>query len=78
MSGAYPRQSGVLFPLFSCPSSTSWGIGDIGDLRYLAQWLVYYIGRYMFWGPLTHVLMRRVEATPRPTSACVSIHTNGA
>jgi 4-alpha-glucanotransferase len=35
----YPRQSGILFPLFSCPSTTSWGIGDIGDLRYLARWL---------------------------------------
>jgi 4-alpha-glucanotransferase len=33
------RQSGVLIPLFSCPSSTSWGVGDIGDLVHLSRWL---------------------------------------
>src|SRR5580765_5617659 len=33
------RQSGLLIPLFSCPSSTSWGIGDIGDLVPLTGWL---------------------------------------
>jgi len=26
-------------PLFSIPSDTSWGIGDIGDLRHLTSWL---------------------------------------
>jgi 4-alpha-glucanotransferase len=34
-----PRESGILFPLFSCPSTTSWGVGDIGDLVHLARWL---------------------------------------
>src|SRR5580692_6044164 len=33
------RQAGLLIPLFSCPSSTSWGIGDIGDLAPLTAWL---------------------------------------
>ena len=33
------RQSGLLIPLFSCPSSTSWGTGDIGDLVPLTSWL---------------------------------------
>jgi len=33
------RQSGLLVPLFSCPSSTSWGTGDIGDLVPLTRWL---------------------------------------
>jgi 4-alpha-glucanotransferase len=33
------RQSGLLIPLFSCPSSTSWGTGDIGDLVPLTGWL---------------------------------------
>ncbi len=33
------RQSGVLIPLVSCPSSTSWGAGDIGDLVPLTAWL---------------------------------------
>lgn len=33
------RRAGLLIPLFSCPSSTSWGIGDIGDLSPLTAWL---------------------------------------
>ncbi len=33
------RRAGVLLPLFSCPSSTSWGIGDIGDIGPIARWL---------------------------------------
>ena len=33
------RKAGLLVPLFSCPSSTSWGIGDIGDLVPLTAWL---------------------------------------
>jgi 4-alpha-glucanotransferase len=33
------RRSGLLIPLFSCPSSTSWGIGDIGDIRPVTAWL---------------------------------------
>src|SRR3954466_13182723 len=33
------RQAGVLIPLFSCPSASSWGIGDIGDLQPLTKWL---------------------------------------
>src|SRR6476659_9515033 len=33
------RQSGVLVPLFSFPSSTSWGTGDIGDLATMTAWL---------------------------------------
>ena len=39
MSDASPRQSGLLIPLFSCPSSTSWGVGDIGDLVPMTAWL---------------------------------------
>jgi 4-alpha-glucanotransferase len=36
-SGA--RRAGVLIPLFSIPSSTSWGIGEIGDIEPMARWL---------------------------------------
>jgi 4-alpha-glucanotransferase len=36
---ASSRRSGVLVPLFAAPSSTSWGIGDIGDLAPLTAWL---------------------------------------
>jgi 4-alpha-glucanotransferase len=33
------RHAGLLVPLFSVPSSASWGIGEIPDLRRLAIWL---------------------------------------
>jgi 4-alpha-glucanotransferase len=33
------RRSGILLPLFSAPSDTSWGIGDISDLRHVTPWL---------------------------------------
>jgi 4-alpha-glucanotransferase len=33
------RRAGLLIPLFSCVSSESWGIGDIGDVGSTAAWL---------------------------------------
>lgn len=39
MAPAPPRRAGVLVPLFSIPSSTSWGIGEIGDIAAVAGWL---------------------------------------
>ena len=33
------RRSGLLLPLFSCPTTTSWGIGDIGSVRPVTRWL---------------------------------------
>lgn len=33
------RRSGLLIPLFSAPSTRSWGIGEIGDVAPLAVWL---------------------------------------
>ena len=33
------RRSGLLVPLFSSPSTASWGIGDIGDVSPLTAWL---------------------------------------
>ena len=36
---AQPRRAGILVPLFSVPSSRSWGIGEIGDIAPLARWL---------------------------------------
>jgi 4-alpha-glucanotransferase len=33
------RRSGLLIPLFSCPSTTSWGIGEIGDIAATTGWL---------------------------------------
>ena len=33
------RRAGVLLPLFSMPSSRSWGIGEITDIPLMARWL---------------------------------------
>jgi len=33
------RRTGLLIPLFSCPSTGSWGIGDIGDVEPVTAWL---------------------------------------
>ena len=33
------RRAGILVPLFSIPSSHSWGIGEIGDIPVFAGWL---------------------------------------
>ncbi len=33
------RRAGLLIPLFSCPSTASWGIGDIGDIEPLTDWM---------------------------------------
>jgi len=33
------RLAGILIPLFSMPSSESWGIGEIGDIPRMARWL---------------------------------------
>jgi 4-alpha-glucanotransferase len=33
------RRAGILIPLFSIPSSASWGIGDISDVEPVTSWL---------------------------------------
>src|SRR5918997_5916958 len=33
------RHAGLLVPLFSIPSRSSWGIGEIGDLPRLGRWM---------------------------------------
>ncbi len=33
------RRAGILVPLFSIPSTRSWGIGEIADIEHLASWL---------------------------------------
>src|SRR4029077_7795409 len=33
------RRAGALIPLFSVPSSRSWGIGEIGDIASTVRWL---------------------------------------
>jgi 4-alpha-glucanotransferase len=39
MTRAPSRRAGLLVPLFSMPSSRSWGVGEIGDLEPMARWL---------------------------------------
>jgi 4-alpha-glucanotransferase len=39
MSGPRPRRAGILVPLFSIPSSRSWGIGEIPDIDPMSRWL---------------------------------------
>ena len=34
-----PRRAGISVPLFSLRSTRSWGIGEIGDIPFLAAWL---------------------------------------
>ena len=36
---AETRRAGALIPLFSIPSSRSWGIGEIGDIEAIIRWL---------------------------------------
>jgi 4-alpha-glucanotransferase len=38
-TGPLDRCAGILVPLFSMPSSRSWGIGEIGDLERMTGWL---------------------------------------
>jgi 4-alpha-glucanotransferase len=38
-SSSSTRRAGALVPLFSIPSSRSWGIGEIGDIEPMARWL---------------------------------------
>ena len=33
------RRAGLLIPLFSCPSTASWGIGDIADIEPITTWM---------------------------------------
>src|ERR1700738_5067954 len=33
------RRAGLLIPLFSCASTTGWGIGEIGDVAAMTAWL---------------------------------------
>ena len=37
--GPNDRRAGILVPLFSMPSTRSWGIGEIGDIERMTAWL---------------------------------------
>jgi 4-alpha-glucanotransferase len=55
MTPAGHRRSGLLVPLFSAPSTTSWGIGDLGDLAPLSAWLSGAGGRVLQLLPLNEM-----------------------
>src|SRR5262249_46971281 len=35
----HTRRAGLCVPLFSCPSTASWGIGEIEDIPLMTAWL---------------------------------------
>ena len=39
MTAPPTRRAGLSIPLFSCPTTRSWGIGEIGDIPALSRWL---------------------------------------
>lgn len=39
MTDSVDRRAGLVLPLFSCPSSQSWGIGEIADVPIVTRWL---------------------------------------
>ena len=49
------RRAGLLIPLFSTPSSTGWGIGDIGDIPTIARWIAMAGGRVLQLLPLNEM-----------------------
>jgi len=49
------RRSGLLVPLFSIPSSRSWGIGDIGDIAPMTDWLRTAGGRVLQLLPINEI-----------------------
>jgi 4-alpha-glucanotransferase len=55
-AGSDPRRSGILLPLFSMPSTRSWGIGEIGDLEPMTAWLAKAGQRLLQLLPITETL----------------------
>ncbi len=50
------RRAGILIPLFSMPSTRSWGIGEIGDLERMTAWLAHAGQRLLQLLPITETL----------------------
>jgi len=55
-SGPNHRRAGILIPLFSMPSTRSWGIGEIGDLERMTAWLADAGQRLLQLLPITETL----------------------
>jgi 4-alpha-glucanotransferase len=66
-----PRRAGLLVPLFSIPSTTSWGIGEIGDLRPMCAWLEHAGQRLLLMLPINE--MPVTESSPYSALSAMAI-----
>jgi 4-alpha-glucanotransferase len=65
------RVAGILLPLFSIPSSRSWGIGEIGDIVHVARWLSR--GGHRLWQLLPINEMPAGETSPYSALSAMAI-----
>ena len=65
------RRAGILVPLFSIPSSRSWGIGEIGDIEPMTQWLAAAGQRILQLLPINE--MPRHESSPYSALSAMAI-----
>jgi 4-alpha-glucanotransferase len=65
------RRSGLLIPLFSIPSTRSWGIGEIGDLEAICAWLARAGQRVLLMLPINE--MPAMESSPYSALSAMAI-----
>ncbi len=65
------RRAGLLVPLFSIPSTRSWGIGEIGDLAPLCAWLARAGQRVLLMLPINE--MPVTESSPYSALSAMAI-----
>jgi 4-alpha-glucanotransferase len=65
------RRAGILVPLFSVPSSRSWGIGEFADLPHLAAWLRQARQRILLMLPLSE--MPLAETSPYSSLSAMAL-----
>jgi 4-alpha-glucanotransferase len=65
------RRAGLLVPLFSIPSTRSWGIGEIGDLEAMCGWLAQAGQRVLLMLPINE--MPVTESSPYSALSAMAI-----
>src|SRR5471032_1567282 len=65
------RHAGVLLPLFSAPSSRSWGVGECADVPHVAEWLAG--AGFDGWMLLPLGTMARGQTSPYSASSAMAI-----
>jgi len=65
------RRAGLLVPLFSIPSTRSWGIGEIGDLEAICPWLARAGQRLLLMLPINEMPVN--EASPYSALSAMAI-----